>query len=318
MIVDLFEYTHRPDSGLFYRRNDPNDPRLGELVSASPDVYTSSQIVLLGCPQDEGVARNQGRLGARLAPDEIRRCFYRLALGMLADHQPLKLFDLGNTSIQPTLEATHHMHQQIVRQLIADGKIVIMLGGGNDVSYPDCSALALETGDVLAFNIDAHFDVRADTPRNSGTPYRQLLEEKHIQPEHFYEVGSQPFSNSPIYRRYLLDKGTTVCSLRELQEAGIIAYFENILRRSSNKAIFWGIDLDVVRAADAPGVSAPNPVGMAGDDLCRIAELAGRDPRTRLIEFSEVNPEHDIDQRTCRLTAAAIFYCLLGIQNRDK
>lgn len=318
MIFDLFEYTRRPDSGLFYRRNDPNDPRLGELVSASPDVYTSSQIVFLGCPQDEGVARNQGRLGARLAPDEIRRCFYRLALGSLTDHQPLKLFDLGNTVIQPTLEATHQQHQSIVRQLIADGKIVIMLGGGNDVSYPDCSALTLEMGDVLAFNIDAHFDVRADTPRNSGTPYRQLLEEKHIQPEHFYEVGSQPFSNSPIYRRYLLDQGATVCSLRELQDAGITAYFENILCRSTNKAIFWGIDLDVVRAADAPGVSAPNPVGMAGDDLCRITELAGRDPRTRIIEFSEVNPEYDIDQRTCRLAAAAIFYGLLGIQNRDK
>ncbi|MBZ0284000.1 MAG: formimidoylglutamase [Anaerolineae bacterium] len=317
MTFDLFEQTRRPDSQLLYRRNDPNDPRLGELVSASPDVYASSQVVLLGCPQDEGVSRNQGRLGAHLAPDEIRRCFYRLAVGTLAEHHPLNLFDLGNTIIQPTLEETHNLHQKIVRQLIADGKIVIMLGGGNDVSYPDCSALALETGDVLAFNIDAHFDVRADSPRNSGTPYRQLLEEKHIKPEQFYEVGNQPFSNSPIYRRYLLDQGANICNLRELQESGITPYFENVLKRSPNKAIFWGIDLDVVRAADAPGVSAPNPVGMGGEDLCRITELAGCDPRTRIIEFSEVNPEYDIDQRTCRLAAAAIFYCLLGFQNRN-
>jgi arginase family enzyme len=33
----------------------------------------------------------------------------------------------------------------------------------------------------IAINIDAHFDVRADNPRNSGTPYRQLLEEKLAQ-----------------------------------------------------------------------------------------------------------------------------------------
>jgi arginase family enzyme len=34
---------------------------------------------------------------------------------------------------------------------------------------------------VLALNVDAHFDVRADSPRNSGTPYRQLLEEGKLK-----------------------------------------------------------------------------------------------------------------------------------------
>ena len=44
---------------------------------------------------------------------------------------------------------------------------------------------------VLAFNVDAHFDVRADTPRNSGTPYRELLEGGHVEPQRLHQIGSQ-------------------------------------------------------------------------------------------------------------------------------
>ncbi|MBZ0292910.1 MAG: formimidoylglutamase [Anaerolineae bacterium] len=312
MIFDVFANTHRPDRGFFFRHSDPNDVRLGAVVSGDPAQYEQASIVLLGCPQDEGVRRNGGRPGARFAPDAIRQCLYRLVPPRAANGESPRLFDLGNTTIQPDLETTHELHRQIVRQIIRDGKQVIVLGGGNDLSYPDCAGLAAERPDLLAFNVDAHFDVRDSSVRHSGTPYRQLLEDAHIRPQHFYEVGSQPFANAPIYRQYLNEKGVHVCDLETLRGTGLSAFFENALSKSSVQAIFWGIDLDSVRVADAPGVSAPNPLGLTGAELCQITRIAGRDPRSRIIEFTEVNPEYDIDQRTCRLAAAAIFYFLLG------
>jgi formiminoglutamase len=314
--LDIFAHTQRPDPALFYRRGDANDPRLGEVVQVEPTAYAEANLVLLGCPQDEGVRRNQGRPGAGRAPDEIRRCFYRLAVANLLDRSNQRLFDLGNTIIQPTLEDTHRVHRETVRQIIADGKTLVVLGGGNDTSYPDCSALALESDSLLAFNVDAHFDVRADAVPNSGTPYRQLLEEGFVRRDQFYEVGYQPFANSPVYLRYLADNGVRATSLRELQSAGIDAFFGHILQKVNVDAIFWGLDMDVVRAADAPGVSAPNPAGMDGADLCRIAEIAGRDARSRLLELTEVNPDYDIDGHTCRLAAVVIFSFLHGVCDR--
>jgi formiminoglutamase len=77
-------------------------------------------------------------------------------------------------------------------------------------------------------------------------------------------------------------------------------------------SVFWGLDMDVVRAADAPGVSAPNPLGMSGEELCLLAELAGAEPRSRLLEISELNPAYDIDGRTARLAAAAIWHFLMA------
>jgi formiminoglutamase len=304
----VFMLCDRPDPALFYRRNDPNDVRLGELVQADTDAYAAAQVVLLGCPQDEGVRRNGGRPGAARGPDEIRRCLYRLSIAKL---EALALFDGGNITVQASLEATHEAQQAVVQQVLADGKRLIVLGGGNDIAYPDCAGVAaLDT--VLAFNVDAHFDVRADMPRNSGTPYRQLLEEGKIAPASFYELGSQPFANAPAYARYLHERGVRVISLHELRDNGIEATLDRILARHAEPAIFWGLDMDVVCAADAPGVSAPNPLGMRAEEFCQIAALAGREPRTRLIEISEVNPAFDLDGRTCRLAAVAIWHALAG------
>lgn len=308
----LFEPTERPDAELFYRRGDANDPRLGEIVLSEPEDYARADVVLLGCPQDEGVRRNGGRVGAALAPDAIRQFLYRLTANQIED---VRLFDLGNTRIQPALEATHDLQREIVRQVIADGKLLIVLGGGNDVSYPDCSGLADAAGAPLAFNVDAHFDVRADAVRNSGTPYRQLIEGGALEPGSFYEMGSQPFANSPIYARYLREKGAHITPLKELRAQGIPAAFERILAHHTSAPVFWGLDMDSVRAADAPGVSAPNAPGLSGEEFCEIAAAAGRWPGTRLLEISEVNPVYDIDNRTCRLAAVALYTFLAARGN---
>lgn len=313
--MNIFDYLTPIRSELLYQRNDPDDVRLGETVSISRESYEKAQIVLLGCPQDEGVRRNKGRVGASEAPTEIRRSLYKLTTGTLTD---LNLLDIGDTIIQSSLEQTHDVHQQIVEHLLYDGKMMIVLGGGNDCSYPDCAGVASIASNLLAFNIDAHFDVRADSPRNSGTPYRMLLEAGHIKPENFYEIGYQPFGNSPQYAQYLADKDVNLYSLPSLRASNIepAQLINGILSDDEHDAIFWGLDMDVVRASDAPGVSALNPTGMFAEEVCDIAYVAGRAKQTRLFEITEVNPTYDIDGRTARLAAVVLYYFLSGITER--
>ena len=196
-MTDIFNLTNRPDRSLFFSRNDPNDPRLGEIIKSDPDHYKNADIVIIGCPQDEGVLRNNGRIGAALAPDAIREQFYRLTPFNFVK----KVFDLGNIVIGRTLEETHDTHKEVVAQVLRDGKRCVVLGGGNDVSYPDGLAMAEVFGPEwwLAINVDSHLDVRLAPERNSGTPYRQLLDEGHLKPEYFFEVGFQTHLCSPVY-----------------------------------------------------------------------------------------------------------------------
>ncbi len=301
----IFESTVRPDQALFFRRDEIGDPRWGERVSFAPADYAKAKIVLLGCPQDEGVRRNGGRIGAAAAPAAIRSCFYRLVA--TADSG---LFDLGDTAIRGSLEETHQVHGEVVQQVLADGKKLVVLGGGNDISYPDCGALSAFAGAarVLAFNVDAHLDVRQHAVRHSGTPYRMLLEEGLMTPANFREIAYQPFAVAAAHLDYLRTIGAGAISMPEVRQKGILPVIESILRASEAASIFWGIDMDSVCAADAPGVSAPNALGLSAAELCDVATLAGGDLRTRIFEITEVNPKYDVDQRTARLAAVAIHH----------
>lgn len=298
-----------PAPELFFRKGDPYDRRLGELVSRDPADYPAAAAVILGCPTDEGVRRNGGRPGAAEGPAAIRRCLYRLGVAGL---EGLAILDLGDTVPGPDLETTHARHRATVARVIGDGKRLITLGGGNDLAYPDVAGLAAAAPPVLAINVDAHYDVRADSPPNSGTPYRQLLEEGHLAPTAFAVLGAQPHANSPVYTAYLAGLGAQVVTLREARMRGLAATARGLLADSHEGAVFWGFDMDAVAAAEAPGVSAPNPLGMSGEELVALAELAGADPRTRLVEISELSPPHDLDDRTARLAAVTIWYVLAG------
>ena len=305
---DCLELLVPADPGLFYTRNDPNDPRMGERALRGAAGLAQAEVALIGCPQDEGVRRNKGRVGAAQAPAEIRRALYRYPVSEA--HDGLRLVDLGDLPLGATLEETHDALTAVVRLCLRQGLKVVVLGGGNDISFADCSALALEVPDPLAFNIDRHLDVRADAVRNSGTPYRQLLEGGFLKPSGFHEVGINSFANSLAYRRYVEDLGVGVHYLADLRERGVGATVQALVAASAAKGIFFGFDMDVVEAAEAPGVSDPSPMGLTAKEVCEIADVAARDPRTRVVEITEVNPSYDRDGITSKLAANVVMRAL--------
>ena len=99
--AELAQLLEPPDPALFYSRNDPLDPRLGERTARGWDRLAGAEAVLVGCPQDEGVRRNKGRVGAAQAPAEIRRALYRYPVSEA--HEGLGLVDLGDVRIAAAL-----------------------------------------------------------------------------------------------------------------------------------------------------------------------------------------------------------------------
>lgn len=306
--MNNFELTEPANQEVFFRRNDPNDARLGELVPLTK--YEDAEIVIVGCPQDIGVKRNGGREGAHLAPDAIRREFYKFTPFGLK----VKVFDAGNIKTAGSLEEIHDAQQQTVAKILRDGKRAVVLGGGNDVSYPDGAAMADVFGakNWLAVNINAHFDICAAAERSSATPFRQLLEENLLRPDYFYQAAFQTQLASPVYYRYLQNSGVNLISLEQLRSRDEADYElrelikQKFINHSSSLSTFFGFDLDAVRMSDAPGVSAPNPTGLRGGELITLVKFAASLMNTRLIEFTEVNPNYDIDNRTVKLVAVAI------------
>ena len=307
---DIFEFTSRPDPKVFITPNDANDPRLGEIVLRDKNDYSAADIVILGCPQDEGVRRNNGRVGAADAPNAIREQFYRLTPFNIKK----RLFDIGDVVLGVSLEETHETHCAVVKEILLDGKQLIVLGGGNDISYPDGRAMGEVFGPEkwIGINVDSHLDVRIAPERNSGTHYRQLLEEGYLLPHYFYEVAYQTHYASPVYYKYLRDLGVHRISLEILRsrDQADMELKENVRHRfigqSASLNTFFGFDIDAVRSSDAPGSSAPSPLGLRAGEFITLVKYAASLANTKMIEFSEVNPKYDIDNATTKLVAIAM------------
>ena len=95
----------------------------------------------------------------------------------------LTISDGGNIGEDLTLEEAHQQLEHRVGELISRGRVPFVVGGGNDQSYPNASALLKHSKSVYVINIDAHLDVRPLKENNqahSGSPFRLLCEDQRF------------------------------------------------------------------------------------------------------------------------------------------
>ncbi|MDZ7808605.1 MAG: formimidoylglutamase [Gracilimonas sp.] len=308
------------------RSHDKHDHWLiNEIGFKDVDYYTADH-VLIGCPQHEGVQRNKGRIGAAEAPDKIRKQLYKL---QMPENSEIKIFDAGNikTDIYNNIaeddilnemessDALNRIHDALtkaVETFLKDGKNVIVLGGGNDISFADVRALSNTVKESSVINVDAHLDMRLADEMTSGTPYRKLVEGNHLKPENFYEFGIRKENNSKKYLEDAENQGTHTFFLPDVLKEGVTTSFKRILDDIQDKPFFFGLDMDVIQAADAPGVSASSPMGLTGREVIDMVYLARQKENMRILEITETNPTYDIDDRTVKLVSQIIYCYLLG------
>jgi len=308
---ETFEFLQPIDEKLFYKKNDRNDVRLGEVVPNTK--YEESKIVIIGCPQDEGVKNSGGREGSAKAPEAIREQFYQLTpFGITA-----QICDLGNVRYENSLQQSHETLQNVVEKVLKDGKRIIVLGGGNDISYPNGKAMAETFGSEnwLGVNVSSKFAVRLNEPDGSESAYRRILEEKLIRPHYLYEIGYQSHFTSPIYYRYLHELGVNLSSLEQIRsrETADLELREmmrqKFVHHSNTLTNLFNFSLSVVRASDAPGTNFPSPLGLRAGEFIILVKYAAGLANTRIIQFTDVNPNYEIDDRTTKLVAIAMHRC---------
>lgn len=290
--------------------HDPQDMLMGNVVSTDPEDYGLSTHVLIGCPQDLGVRRNAGRSGAAEAPDSIRRFFYKLKPPVPTSG--VRVLDLGNIAVHESLREMHNRLRATVRQALWDGKVVMVLGGGNDISFPDAHAVSEVCPGFAAVNVDAHLDMRKSDVVHSGTPYRNLIENGCLDPSSLHEIGVQPWANSANYLSDAEEMGVNVHTLHHMQGIGTDRFLEDLFKTLEGRTLFAGLDMDSVRASDAPGVSAPCSVGLSAEDVLDFAARCRGHGETAVFEITEVNPGVDVDDRTSRLAALTLYTFIYG------
>lgn len=308
-----------PDESLFFSRNDPDDPRFGDLTVRDPGAFPGEAVVaIIGVPQDIGVERNGGRTGACEAPDAIRRMLYRLTPFDIVIDRSIghgMIHDLGNIHCGGELEQIHARLGEVVAEVHRAGVVPIVLGGGHDITYASASGIASVAGPLGMINVDAHLDLRpAAASRNSGTSFRMLLEEGSLRGENFVEFGIQSHVNAAAHAAWLRERGGHVIPLERIRSGDFAGCLSAALQiaTSGGAPLYGTLDIDAVGSAQAPGVSASLPDGLSAAELLRIAAALGRRREVVALDIVEVNPRFDRDGTTARLAAHAIVRFVMG------
>jgi formimidoylglutamase len=293
-----------------------NDPRLGDMIvrSAAEENIARADVVIVGVPTDEGIIRNGGRSGAAQAPDEIRKYLNKLTpfFGKKPGLETLSIVDYGNVS-GSTLEEIHAAARDLTRQLIAERKTVVALGGGHDVTYPLAAGFHSATNAAMSLlNVDAHLDVRPkkNDRHHSGSSFRLLIEEGHLQGDKFTEFGIQPFALSAEHYAWATGQGAAVISYNDVAGDPLPTF-----SRLAKNLHYLSFDIDSIRSADAPGCSAPSPIGFAAHEACEMVRIAGT-AGVQMFDIVEVSPPYDLDGHTARLAARMVASFLCGITER--
>lgn len=319
------------DSKLFFSRNDPQDPRLGERVLALPaDSIESYQnalkssvaaakgenapiAVIAGYPDDEGIQINGGRLGASQGPTEVRHSLYKMTPSLHGSFIP-KLFDIGDLYTKGiSLADRHEVATFAALSALNEGAQWIGIGGGHDYGFPDaaafcewCKAHQLRP---LVINFDAHLDVRPTTHGlSSGTPFFRMLEE---YPEtDFIEIGIQAHCNSRAHLEWVKSKGGRVLTQEEIEASGepmvtaVIRLLDDWLLR--RRPVFISIDIDGFSSAVAPGCSQSWATGFMPQEFFACLDVLKRRLDVKVLGLYEVSPPLDNDMRTAKLAAQII------------
>lgn len=262
---------------------------------------------LFGAPFDSTVSFKPG---ARFAPDYLR--IYSRSLELNSPRSGLFMEDLGiydegdAAVVHGDAAKTVEILEAIYGDLVAEGRIPIMIGGEHTVSLGPARFLGKSKGKAGFLVFDAHADFRDDylgQKLSHACVSRRVVE--ILGPGSVIITGVRAFTREEL--RASLKEGVVIITSAELRKEGRRAAASKILRWMEGfSRIHVSVDIDVLDPAFAPGTGAPEPDGIATWELLDLLHDTA-DPRVASFDLVEINPLADPAGSTSILGAKIVF-----------
>jgi formiminoglutamase len=312
MFSDLPNYEQANPSLWQGRKDTPIPERFFQKIAFIDHAEELTQIekstIFLGFASDAGVIRNQGRPGAKLGPDQIKTHLAKLPC-------PSKgpFIDLGSIVCEGDhLESAQTQFAKLIDLCHQNGHKTIALGGGHEIAWAHYQGLAPHYSKLGIINFDAHFDLRPYTPGQlgtSGTPFSQIAascEEKKI-PFEYCCIGIQQFGNTTTLFRRAEELKVNYLSAEEMVQQSFawqLAFIDEFMLNLDY--VYLSLCLDVFAECFAPGVSAPQPLGLTPWQTIPLLKYIIQSGKVVSLDIAELSPPLDQEQKTARLAALII------------
>ena len=280
---------------------------LQQAQSFSPQ---AGDYALLGFCSDAGVVRNLGRPGSVAGPDSLRAAFANLPL---IDAPDASYYDMGNIHCEgDLLENAQQALADTVADLLQQQLTPIVLGGGHETAWGHYLGLvqANKVRDIGIINFDAHFDLRQPQSQGtSGTPFYQIASSRREAGLDFSYLclGIQALANTRSLFATAAELGVNYCTAAQMQQQSIqqtLAIVQGFM--AQHEAIYLSVCLDVFAQAVAPGVSAPQPLGLMPAQVLPLIQAIAASNKVLSMDIVELSPPYDQQAMTARLAASVL------------
>ncbi|HHF7348104.1 TPA: formimidoylglutamase [Legionella feeleii] len=265
-------------------------------------------LIMLGFCSDEGIRRNEGRTGAKLGPFKLREQLAKLSCNL--DKQ---FTDIGNIVCeQEQLESAQQQFATLMTACHQQGYKTLAFGGGHEIAWPHFSGLAAHYPRIGIINFDAHFDLRPLKEGHyatSGTPFRQISQycQQNRLPFDYCCLGIQYIANTASLFATADELKVSYLSAEQIHNEDIawqLAFLDTFLLR--HEYIYLTICLDVFAECFAPGVSAPQALGITPWQALALLKYILQTGKVISLDVAELSPPLDQEQKTARLAASLV------------
>lgn len=294
----------------------------------------NKNISLIGVPLDMGASLR----GCRLGPEAVRLA----GIVKRLENIGYEVKDCGDIAIKNHLgneraennlnnldivkEANQALYSK-VKEEMGQGNFPLVIGGDHSLAIGTIKASLEKHPNLGIIWFDAHGDINTDqtspTGNIHGMPVATLM---GLGAEELLEIGDRKVlldSKNIVYigsrdldfgeRDMLKEHGIKVYTMHEVDYYGVPRVMEEALSYLGERCqeIHVSFDMDVLDPEVAPGTGTKVPGGMAYREAHLCLELLARTEKLVSVEFVEVNPVLDHENRTAK-AAVALSGSLMG------
>ena len=156
-----------------------------------------------------------------------------------------------------------------------------------------------------------------DQGLNNRNATRKLLNDGLVG-DHVYKIGLQRFANSDTYAKVARNAGIHIITSDQVMDIGITKAVHQALGHLHLHVdrIYASIDMDVLDRIHAPAAHDSLPGGLFPGQIRRAAHLCGLHPKVRIIDFTELDPTHDVADITAMTAASCLLEFAAGVLAR--
>ena len=246
--------------------------------------YDESSVVIYGAPFD---STTSFRPGTRFASQAMRPDSYGLesySTYQDKDMEDYGYFDSGDLELPfGNADRALKMIEEFSDEVLADGKMPVMIGGEHLVTLGAVRSVAKKYDDLHIIHFDAHADLREDymgEKLSHASVMRRCWE--IVGDDRIYQFGIRSGSKEEVYwgKEHVYTRNFDTETLKEIAE------------KLKGKNVYVTIDLDVLDPSIFPGTGTPEAGGITFREMISGIK-AMKDLNIVAFDVNELSPHYD-------------------------